>query len=510
MGVKQQKGVILVFLVIIIAVLLGIAAFSLDLGRLLVLKTEMQNAVDEAALAGAKELDASSGAVKRAKAAALGLIESTAHFTRDTSDDKRLLSPELGENDVQFRFYCAIENDMDATGKSKADCGSYLPEDGKVEIPEEGDDADTYVHYIEVTLNPNRLAEEVPRYSIPLFFLPALRVLGLDDPAPILASTSTRALAGRQFLPCRYPPIMICDPSEDPSLPQLTKGNEGIMVVLKALTGSSATWAPGNFGFLVPAACMEEKCSGNKLRDELEKQLADESGMDCQPPIVSTYPGANTDFAVEPMNSRFGIGNYNASPAPNVIDYPRDDLFVAERFGNGVMVDPPYSADDPKPTTTDQLKQLSESQYIHYYFSSPLSSSMAAPIRYNHYLKELETGILPSYSVSGIDDCQDVQGNVNKLKDCRNLRGQPDKTSGPASRRVIYVASMKCLEQGIKGNMDNIPVPTTPAGWKKFFLTEHVAPPSANPDGKVTYYAEYLGDASEADGNFEVVVQLYE
>lgn len=506
---QKQRGVILVFLVIVIAVLLGVAAFSLDMGRLFVLKTELQNAADAAALAAAKELNSTPGTILRAKTAAVSLIREESFFAKV----KSALSPDLVEGeDISFRFFCAIENDLDEHGEFTGDCGDNTLSDGKVEVLAESTDADVYVHYVEVTLNPRETTTDASdRYKIPLYFLPALRAIGIN--APTEAATSAHALAGRQYRPCRYPPMMICDPAEDSSLPPLDVGD---MIVLKEMTGPNSTWAPGSFGFLVPVNCLgpdgKSTCNGNEYKTEFENQLANESEIGCSPPYVSTDPG--NFIPIEPINSRFGIGStMNRPAAPNVIDYPRDDNFLFGRYGDGNMLDPVYDPTAPLPSTLDELMQLSETQYRNYYFTSPIPAAQSKPTRYEHYLSEIGSGVLPSFTTSYVQDCQDVYesfpNNTNKLKDCRNLKGAP-KTShvGDENRRVLYVASLNCKSQNIKGNVNKIYVPPPPAGWKRFFLTEHVEPP---PSGdKVSYYAEYLGPVSESDGNFDVIIQLYE
>jgi Flp pilus assembly protein TadG len=49
--VERQRGAILVMTVLFLVILLGFAALALDLGRLYVLRTEMQNAADAAGVA---------------------------------------------------------------------------------------------------------------------------------------------------------------------------------------------------------------------------------------------------------------------------------------------------------------------------------------------------------------------------------------------------------------------------------------------------------------------------
>lgn len=72
---QHQTGAVAVMLGLTLAVLLGFAALAIDLGRTYVVRTELQNAADAAALAGAKELDQTAAGVGRAvdKAQAIAL-----------------------------------------------------------------------------------------------------------------------------------------------------------------------------------------------------------------------------------------------------------------------------------------------------------------------------------------------------------------------------------------------------------------------------------------------------
>jgi Flp pilus assembly protein TadG len=53
---KNEKGVTLVYVALLIVVLIGIAALAVDIGYVMVSKNELQNAADGAALAGARQL----------------------------------------------------------------------------------------------------------------------------------------------------------------------------------------------------------------------------------------------------------------------------------------------------------------------------------------------------------------------------------------------------------------------------------------------------------------------
>jgi hypothetical protein len=290
-----QHGYVLVMLVLVLVVLLGIAALALDLGRLYVLRTEMQNAVDAAALAAAAELNAQEGALTRAEAAGRGLIQSDSHFA--AADDKAL----LGEgDDIGFEFFTSIAPKTPTTNYADA-------------------------HYVRVTLDPALDEDgESGRYGIDLFFLPVLNVLNI--PTQRFVELTASALAGRHFYMCNYPPMMICDPLEaEGGLKE--NMDAGQQIVLKKQGGGS-TWGIGMFGFLYPV----DPETGEFLpgSSELGPYLADESKMGCTPPVVKTSTG-NVANLSNAWNTRFDIYDKNPfnyptayqdyPPATNITDY---------------------------------------------------------------------------------------------------------------------------------------------------------------------------------------------
>lgn len=66
--IQHQRGAIAIIIGISIAVLVGMIGLALDLGRMFVIKTELQNAADACALAAARELDGNTDAITRADA----------------------------------------------------------------------------------------------------------------------------------------------------------------------------------------------------------------------------------------------------------------------------------------------------------------------------------------------------------------------------------------------------------------------------------------------------------
>ena len=80
--IQKVRGAILVMAALMLALLIGIAALSLDVGRLFVLHTEMQNAVDSAVLSAAVELDGELDAFDSAKSAAnQEMLNHLSHFS---------------------------------------------------------------------------------------------------------------------------------------------------------------------------------------------------------------------------------------------------------------------------------------------------------------------------------------------------------------------------------------------------------------------------------------------
>jgi uncharacterized membrane protein len=64
---RDQGGSIVIYTGAFMSIGMGGAALSIDIGRIVLLKTQMQNRADAGALAGAAQLDAQNGAIVRAE-----------------------------------------------------------------------------------------------------------------------------------------------------------------------------------------------------------------------------------------------------------------------------------------------------------------------------------------------------------------------------------------------------------------------------------------------------------
>lgn len=169
---RQQRGAFLVLIALTIIVLLGIGSLALDIGRIFVLRAEMQQAVDAAALAAAVELDHTEDSRERAMDAARHTISENSRFARVSE-----LLGEGGLPDEAFSFFCVIgsayDADPNATGFDKFCPGAASTENGKYFSV---DDEDT--NYVRITLDS--AITNTDQYKTDLIFLPLLQLLNID------------------------------------------------------------------------------------------------------------------------------------------------------------------------------------------------------------------------------------------------------------------------------------------------------------------------------------------
>jgi hypothetical protein len=124
-------------------------------------------------------------------------------------------------------------------------------------------------------------------------------------------------------------PLVICsgiDPSDPASV--LNPANVGRMTVAKKGPGSVIPGAQGEFGLLCVDDSGGEDCGANAIG----QALAETAGGFCNTAGgVTTAPGSKTNQVVWGINARFGEGKDakpRNPPAPNVVDHPRDPVFI--------------------------------------------------------------------------------------------------------------------------------------------------------------------------------------
>lgn len=518
--VQNARGAILIMAAIIMVVLIGVAALALDLGRLFVLHTEMQNAVDAAAISAAAELDGEDNAQERAMAAAnQEMLNHLSHF-----GNKAELLENLQNKEGLFTFYSWIGSNVDSL------VPPCTPEYGKCEID---DPSDNSVSYVKITLDPDPalFGTDDYRYEIDLYFLPVLSLFGIETATT--ASTKVEALAGSHYEVCNYPPMFICDPNVggDPL-------ETGEMVKLKE-HGPGDQWAVGSFGWLIPTDEDEhpnddpgdDGLSGNKL---LGYRLGSIYGQGCTPAIIDTGHGDKGQFPRWGLNTRFGIygtkafNNGDVFPsAPNVIDYPRDyDLTekvtdkkgVSEcsgiadaRFGDGAWGRTDKECNPNEPTQLQQPSTYTNNHYDEYFHVNDGFIPPDEATRNNYYQAEFDQDLLAASNINIAFLHPDETQCDDKKNSCRMLNGLPFTANvdddDSDKRRELFVAAVDCTDPDFSTNQ---PMSMEDVGgkWMRFFMTEHVDHPGG---GGLNVYAEFIEEVTEReDEHFKTVIQLYE
>ncbi|MDT8403038.1 pilus assembly protein TadG-related protein [Sulfuriflexus sp.] len=524
---RKQQGATLVMTAIFIVVLVGIAALALDLGRLFVLRTEVQNAVDAAATAAAAELDSGTDARLRARQASRELLVDRGIFLGQFTADDDL-------QDGQYTFYSSIDP-------------------VKVLATNDGD-----ARFVDITIDLTG-----PGEGIQLFFLPVLQLLG--ETTPLEQGLAARALAGRQTVVCIKPPFLMCfdDVTNFNSTDESTWPMQpGEMVRLRQHGDKGSSWVPGNFAFLIPA--------GSKGAPDLAEFLAGAVEESCDPPKITSAPGQKAQPSRRGFNTRFDLyeGKFTAAeypPAPNVINYPRDNDILAAilagddapRIGSGIWDRVGYWNRYHAALAVRPAGYETWSRHRTYQWELGLIGDNGAPvatpgsntefpadrvfepapgpgpyannrddlgIAYNcdpndkDYRPTLCHGEpVPAhfYCPDGDTTCDNYQVTNNIYPTVAYPLTPPifpsDKTEGVTTnvkRRVMHVAALDCELLNLHGNINDLEVSSLNGRFLEFFMTQHAEDPGPSPD-KFELYSEFIG-LTEDTGDVRVVIQLYE
>ncbi|WP_085724825.1 TadE/TadG family type IV pilus assembly protein [Pseudomonas sp. R37(2017)] len=275
----RQEGSVSVLMVIALAVMGMMAALALDGGHLMLNKTRLQNAVDAAALSGAKTLSQVAGASNSAsttKTAALNTLVQNANATGNNE-----LATAMGGNAAAF---AAVELSSSVYGPF-----SYPgPANAK---------------YVRVS---------VPSFGLTGFFWNFAQVFGTGG----LGTKAVAAIATAgpsPTNPCDVAPLMVCGDSTqyNPAAGMFWGFQFGDLQVLKSAANNSSAIGPGNFQLL------DFGSGGSSVREDLAG-----GGTVCRNvgETVQTSPGNTVGPASQGLNTRFGIYNGPVSASA----YPPD------------------------------------------------------------------------------------------------------------------------------------------------------------------------------------------
>jgi len=474
---KNDDGMVLVFFGMCLAVIVGMAALTFDLGRLAATQTDLQGYADSVALAAAGELDGGTTAIARAQSAAENMIDDTQTF----ADGSQTLGSAA---DFTLRFLTGLPAD------DTASVDAFVTTDS------------TEASLVEVTVTTRTV------------FLPFARsmaaLLGTAGPNEDVDAV---AIAGFTSWACDVTPLMFCVPDG-----YNADDNVGDTILLRS-GGQGTAWGPGDFGFLDPSKVAVDPNGpcGGLTGVNLDACLIAAAGNITQcfeQQGVDTEPGQKVGIENAIFNTRFdmytGIMNSNRNnpsyaPGPHVtkgiipngggncvgtngiaspdsVPFPWDDCFDTGncpkgggRIGNGQW-------------------PLGRANYITTNFDGT-DPDPTLPTRYQLYLEELADAaggdILTGRSETGRPRCSNAP------------------TINDPERRVFIAAAINCVENPINGAAVNVPVQE----FVKIFLLRPVGNSTTSPP-VFDLWVEVVGSAggagSSVDGAvFHDVVTLY-
>jgi Flp pilus assembly protein TadG len=284
---RNENGATAALYALALPALVAVGGVGFDYARLAGMDSELQNAADQAALAGATQLDGKSDSMTRAISAAQGLIANATVLSNDG---------QTAAVDVPTATILFYETRADAEARVNGFTDSSRYEDAR---------------FIEVAAE-----ERIARYA----FTPVV--------ATFSGAIEAMATAGLGSSVCKVPPIMICHP--DPLGPAINWATmEGIGIVAtghntgnssgkggEAGTGSAGnTWSPGNFGFLQ----VEDPDAKNKNAALLRALAYANPPIDCTPVGDNRVSTGNPQGLYDAVNTRFDIYDFNDTGGGNVL-----------------------------------------------------------------------------------------------------------------------------------------------------------------------------------------------
>jgi Flp pilus assembly protein TadG len=283
---RNDSGATAAFYALALPALVAVAGVGFDYARLAGMDSELQNAADQAALAGVTQLDGKTGACSRAASAASGLVSNSTLLAND------------GDG-------LAVSVDNEAT------CDTigvirFWQDDGRVTAATN----DANAHFLEVVLGAR-----TANYAL----TPVVGALSGD----IVAA----AMAGIGSSVCKVPPIMICHPDPGTTIDWSTMegigiqatghnpGNSGNQGGSAGSSSAGTTWSPGNFGFLQ----VEDPDANNKNAALLRALAYANPPIDCTRVGDNKVSTGNPQGLYDAINTRFDVYDFNASGGGNVL-----------------------------------------------------------------------------------------------------------------------------------------------------------------------------------------------
>lgn len=484
---EDQSGAVAATYALALIGLIAIAGVGFDYGRLASMDSELQNGADQAALAGATQLDGKADACARAASAAIGLVTNS---TILASDSHTISIPD--------------ESACDATGSVR-----FWQDKDRTTAATSGANA----HFIELTVDV-RTAD----YAL-------TPVTGLFK-----GSLDASAMAGLGSSICKVPPVFMCNPleSSDPSFTVANYIGKGVRLIANDGGGS---YGPGNFGYLQTNAGNGAQAVAQTLGRV--NVPGDCIGVD----DVATKPGVQISV-LDALNSRFDVyanGLNNACGSTNGLCPPsansRKDLMQKGNncnfaTGNGAgwkeAPHPYLPTSATTPLTSAQIATLSPMGYPRdmCHAVSNTGSCSGGQIGdgnwdRNAYFKTNTANYPSNFDISGTFGTstptryqvykyeaanpstrlltQTDSGTTSRPTPVCVTPGVPVASTQP-DRRVLSVAVIDCVAEGVQGQTTGVNV----TKWIDVFLVEPSVPRARTEASDV--YVEVIGETKLGGG----------
>jgi Flp pilus assembly protein TadG len=454
---KDENATVLVQFTVYLVAILGMIGLALNGGQFILVHNSLQDLADAAALAGAWQLDGTTGARTRATNAAQAMANNNPPRWYDASVGSG------GSTSIGTPlFYSAISlsGDTPATGDKDA-------------------------KYIKVTTAASG--------TLPTFLVAVGAGSNTATATAMAESTSSQ---------CFPSSMMLCNPSEpltgstgDTSSFNPTAGQMFVF----STTGNTGGYSPGVFNLL-------DDPSGSGSDAAIEKFLSQQYGSVCFTQGTSPAQGQKTSATDNGINVRFDEqpnGNVNGvdlTPAPIVIDgisttKQGNSCHVTSALPTTPPFDPTQYSTTCNSTGSCPLPRDPPASFISVggsggsQIGGGVASSDLQTYWANHHPGTLPAGVTTRWQLYQLE----VAGTGNAgtwLTDALEPHApQCLSTGGPefiAQRRILHVAVVDCLYWGVTGNkVNNIPINT----YADFFLTEST-PTSGPTNGNI--YTEYV------------------
>jgi hypothetical protein len=480
--VRDVDGVVLPYVVLTLAVVIGVAALALDGSRLMSVQTQLQNGADALALAGAAELDRRPDSIIRAEAAIGNLLTNPVRGAG--------IGQVVRVSSIDFLSSLPADDDLPVTTRNLTD-------------------DPTLAAYVQVRVEPIQLQT----------IFPVSLSSGRQN-----VSVGAQAVAGYDQVVCNVAPVFVCNPFESSGMSYyqatqalVTADQNPLahhqLVRLARSQSKNGGYSAGDFGYVAPATgFLPTAACGPGAERGIPQALASTRVQACFRLSVITLVPSDDQPAMDGLNTRFdiyargfdscriyppdlnvrkgfvAIGNVNwcnANPAGSNWPMPAPDAAAMPLDQN--MINPGTQLLDPNIAIGNGMWNCAAYWSVAHFAgpgknAAPAGCSAAATTsRYDVYRYELNFLNDRSRGVEyGVPRCA---------------------PPGAANRRVITVPIVNCGSSPVPVLNDARGIPV--AGFGKFFLVLP-AEPGTNGDP----YAEFIGLVQRSDPLSTDMVQL--